>query len=380
MKREPLNLLPHDCEVAVFEPSSGQIGVRRIAIPALGEDEILVRVECCSLCGSDLHTVSGRRHCSGPTILGHEIVGRIAAFGTRAKSPVDASGKSLSIGDRVTWSIVVGCGDCFFCGAGLPQKCERLFKYGHSSLEHPHPLSGGLAEYCVLVPGTQIFRLPDTLPLMLAATCNCAVATAAAAVRVGGDITGRSVLVMGGGLLGLMAAAICKKNSASSVVLCDLRADRRAQALRFGADEACDLEQVKDDAYGLKQRRSEGRGFDVAIDMVGQPEVVQAAASAVRIGGCVVLVGAVFPVGDLLLDLQILVRRMIRLEGMHNYGPQDIQAGLEFLIACCDLYPWAELFSTPYGLRDVRAAFEQATIGAKARTIICPHPPEPPNE
>jgi len=91
------------------------------SIATLQPNEILVKIEACTLCGSDLHSVDGRRSVPTPTVLGHEIIGRIAGFGTAA-SRVDLQGTAMEIGDRVVWAIVASSGDCFYCQRGLPQK------------------------------------------------------------------------------------------------------------------------------------------------------------------------------------------------------------------------------------------------------------------
>src|SRR5262245_10950143 len=154
----------------------------RLQIPELRGSELLVRVTCCTLCRSDLHTHAGRRAEPTPTVLGHEIVGRIEAFGPEAPRQ-DSSGAPLSIGSRVTWAIAVGCGSCFYCTENLPQKCERLYKYGHYRLAHDRPTGGGLAEFVVLVPGTVCFAVPDCIPDLVAAQANCATATVASLLR-----------------------------------------------------------------------------------------------------------------------------------------------------------------------------------------------------
>src|SRR5262249_10589967 len=151
-----------------------------------------VRITCCSLCRSDLHTYAGRRVEATPTVLGHEIVGRIEAFGPNAQH-ADYRGQPAEAGTRITWAIAVGCGRCFFCLDDLPQKCEQPYKYGHVRAEIEQPLGGGLAEHAVLVPGTAWFRVPDEIPDRVAALANCAAATVAALLRYAGPVTGRSV-------------------------------------------------------------------------------------------------------------------------------------------------------------------------------------------
>lgn len=173
-----------------FNGPEAQLEIAEVAAPPLREGEILVRVLACTLCRSDLHTHAGRRHGPTPSILGHEIVGRIEAFGPGA-STLDVARKPAAVGDRITWSIVVGCGDCFFCERDLPQKCVRLYKYGHEAVTVSQPLGGGLADHVVLVPNTAWLLLPSSIPTSVAALANCAGATAASALRAAGSLAGQ---------------------------------------------------------------------------------------------------------------------------------------------------------------------------------------------
>ena len=181
-------------------------------LPAPEHSEVLVEVVACTFCGSDLHSLHGRRAVPVPTILGHEVLGKIAAFGPTAVRH-DAAGEPMNVGDRVTWAIVASCGECFYCRRSLPQKCERQTKYGHEPLRPGRELTGGLADHCVLAPGTAIFRVPEQLPDATACPANCATATVAAALEAAGQVAGRSVLVMGCGMLGLTATAWARRSA-----------------------------------------------------------------------------------------------------------------------------------------------------------------------
>src|SRR5206468_3497695 len=119
-------------------------------------------------CRSDLHTHAGRRPAPTPSVLGHEVVGRIESFGPSA-SRKDFRGGPASVGGRVSWTVTACCGRCFFCSEQLPQKCERLFKYGHERVSRERPFAGGLAECVLLEPGTAWLRIPDEMPDAVAA-------------------------------------------------------------------------------------------------------------------------------------------------------------------------------------------------------------------
>jgi alcohol dehydrogenase len=304
------------------------LDLREFATPEPEGSEVMVEVVACTLCGSDLHTIQGRRNEPTPTVLGHEILGRITAFGPTAARQ-DAGGSPLEIGDRVTWAIVASCGDCFYCRRLLPQKCEHRVKYGHEPLGDRRDLTGGLAEHCLLAPGSAIFRVPEGLSDEAACPSNCSTATVASAIEASGDLLGRSVLILGSGMLGVSAIAWASTLGASSVIACDRNPDRRALARAFGATLAVDPDELASTVVGA----TEGHGVDVAIELTGAPEAFELAAPMVRIGGTIVLVGSTYPARPVSLELEQVVRRCLTLKGLHNYAPRHLQAALGFLEA-----------------------------------------------
>ena len=209
---------------AVFDGIPRRLELREFPVPQPQGQEIVVRVHGCTLCGSDLHSYEGRRAVPVPTVLGHEIVGEIETLGESAPR-FDLAGNSLQAGDRIVWAIVASCGECFYCRRGLPQKCQRAVKYGHEAFQPGRELLGGLAEHCLLVPGTAIVKLPDEIPLATACPASCATATIVAALEAAGDVRDRTVCVLGAGLLGLTASAMARahgcleKSFASTYIL-----------------------------------------------------------------------------------------------------------------------------------------------------------------
>lgn len=190
----------------------------------------LLRVRMCTLCGSDLHTAFGRRSGPTPSILGHEIVGTLQnADGLR-----DVHGDFLDDGDRVVLGTAAHCGVCFFCTRGLPQKCERLFKYGHEAYDPQRGPAGGLSETIALQPGSVLARVPSTLPDAVAAPAGCAAATVFAAWNKVRQTKPETVVVLGLGMLGLTACAVASAAGAT-VVAVDVQAARRELAGTFGA-------------------------------------------------------------------------------------------------------------------------------------------------
>jgi putative phosphonate catabolism associated alcohol dehydrogenase len=341
--------------VMLFHESERPLELRRYALPHLAQSEVLIRVTCCTLCGSDLHTYEGRRLTPCPTVLGHEILGRVAALPSRSVV-CDHEGTPLAVGDRVTWSVTASCEDCFFCNDGLPQKCQRLFKYGHERVSDGHPLSGGMADYCHLATGTAIFRVPSSLSDLVACPANCATATVAAAMRYAGPCAGRAVLIQGAGMLGLTAAAMAISDGAREVVVCDKLAERLQRACRFGATQTV----IADDLAALRAKVDEatsGRGVDLAIDLSGAPEAMEAGVDLLRIGGRYVLVGAVCPGRPVSISAETIVRNLVSIQGVHNYTPQDLHRALHFLQETHERFPFEELVAESFALEDANAAF-----------------------
>jgi alcohol dehydrogenase len=313
---------------AVFLGPGLPLELREVPLPDVSGARVLVEVLACTLCGSDLHTMHGRRTVPVPTVLGHEVLGRIAAFGPESPRS-DAAGLPLRVGDRVTWGIVASCGDCFYCRRSLPQKCERQVKYGHEPLRPGFELTGGLAGHCLLAPGTTVFRVPDDLPDAVACPVNCATATVAAALEAAGPIVGRRVLVMGSGMLGVTAMAWARTLGAEAVIACDVSPDRLALARRFGATHMA----PPDDLARVVLEMTGGHGVDVAFEMTGTAEAVEAVLPLARLGGGVVLVGSVFPTRPVPIAPEQIVRRCLTVRGIHNYAPDHLRTALDFLAA-----------------------------------------------
>jgi alcohol dehydrogenase len=364
--------LPQTALASVFCGPGQPLELRSFALPTLAAGELLVRVDCSTLCGSDLHTYLGRRHGPTPTVLGHEAVGRIAAFG-QEHSQQDWRGAPLEIGDRVSWSVAASCGECFFCRHELPQKCARLFKYGHQSCDGGHPLSGGLAEYCHLAAGSAVVRVPEEIPDAVASSANCAFATVAAALRTAGGCENKCVLIQGAGLLGLAAAALASVSGAAHVLVADVDDARLTQAERFGATATFNVAHDAERLTSEVARLTDGRGVDVAIEMSGTLDAFKQGLGLLRTGGRYVLVGAVRPIGTASLDVEQVVRKMWRIEGVHNYAPVDLAAAIDFLAAHHARFPFRELVTATHPLEEVGAAFDEMLRTKAVRVAVCPH-------
>jgi putative phosphonate catabolism associated alcohol dehydrogenase len=369
-RRESIDVsLPRHARAAVFVGVDRPLELRELPLAEPAAGELLVRVSACTLCGSDLHTVTGRRSAVTPLILGHEILGRIEAFGN-GTSRIDLSGAPLTEGDRVTWTIAASCGGCFFCEHELPQKCETLHKYGHARLEPAGHWSGGLAEYCLLRPGTGVLRVPEALPDELACPANCATATVAGLFRLAGDVCDKTVLVQGAGLLGLTACALAAWHGAESILCVEPNAARRELALDFGATIALDGNPAELREAVLSVTGN--HGVDVAFELTGSEAAFASAWPVLRTGATYLLAGAVRPLPPVGLDLEQLVRRCLTIRGQHNYAPRDLVAAIRFLDAARERFPWAKLSGGRFALTQINEAFLQAQQPGAGRVLVVP--------
>lgn len=340
--------------VALFEKKSSSFAISNFNLQDPVGDQILIKVEGCTICGSDVHTFLGRRSAQVPAVLGHEIAGRIVSFGPFNKR-IDYSGNHLEIGTFVTWSVVANCDSCIYCKRGQPQKCDSNFKYGHKKHNPEEPWVGGLAEYILLVHGTKVFKIPEGLSLEVACPANCTTATNVAAFRVAGNLAGKVVLIMGAGMLGVTACAMAKFYGAKLVIVCDTNEKRLLKACEFGADQSTLPAGLSDVVSNL----TAGLGVDIIFELTGAPVAFENAFECVGIGGKIILVGSVFPSSPVCLPMEIVVRKLLSIIGVHNYVPEDLAKALEFLNQTRHL-PWESLVGKWFKLSDVDLAFQLA--------------------
>jgi alcohol dehydrogenase len=302
-----------------------------------------------------------------PTVLGHEIVGEIVEFGPIA-SRRDWSGTELVVGDRVTWAVVAGCSDCFYCRRDLWAKCLNATKYGHERLTPGRELLGGLAGYCQLVAGTAVVKLPPELPLAVACPASCGTATVAAALEAAGELSGAVMCVTGLGLLGLTACSMARELGATEVIAVDVSPQRLDRAARFGATRTTNPESLAE----VVRAATGGHGADVVVELSGSTQALEAAWSGVRMGGTIVLVGTVFPTPPVAMFPEQVVRRQLTLRGVHNYSPRHLAAAVRFLATAHHKYPFAELVAEWVPLAEVSRAFELSEDPARVRVGVIP--------
>ncbi|SPF44606.1 Alcohol dehydrogenase GroES domain protein [Candidatus Sulfopaludibacter sp. SbA4] len=269
-------------------------------VPEIGPDDVLVRVRACGICGSDVHGFdgsTGRR--IPPLVMGHEAAGEVAAAGAHVRD--------LAIGDRVTFDSTIYCGHCFFCTRGDINLCDHRQVLGVSPGEYRR--HGAFAEY-VAVPRRIMYRLPANLTYEQAALIE-AVSVAVHAVNLTPLRMGSSAVVVGSGMIGLLAIQALRAAGCTQVVAVDPEESRLAVARQLGA--TLTINPKTGDAAAAVREITDGRGADAALECVGSTDPIRTAIASVRKGGAVTLVGNIAPAID--LPLQAVVTRQIRVQG-----------------------------------------------------------------
>lgn len=342
---------------AVFYDPTKPFELKDLPIPNLQTGELLVRVEYTTLCRSDLYTYSGQRKEKSPTILGHEIVGRIAAFGPETIEK-DLNGAAIAVGDRISWAIYASNPHAELSKRGIPQKADGLYKYGHEQLNEHNTLHGGLSEYIILKPHTPLLKISENIPLKIAAIINCAVATVAGGIRVAGPLQGKNVLVTGAGMLGMIACAMSRSQGAAAVVALDSNPERLAVAPSFGATHTIPAD--SDLNAALYSLLGNAKPIDVILELSGAASAMENTLEHMAIGGTAVWLGATFPQRKMEIDAEKMVRNLYSIKGLHNYNELDFIAAVQFIEQHHSDFPFETMIHDQFNLHQVNEAFAYA--------------------
>jgi L-iditol 2-dehydrogenase len=277
-----------------------QLEIADVPAPVAAPGEVLVRVEACGICGSDVHGYdgsSGRR--IPPIVMGHEAAGTVAALGEGVVG--------YAVGDRVTFDSTVYCGECVYCKRGLINLCDSRQVIGVSCGDYRR--HGAFAEF-VAVPQRIVYHLPANLSFAEAAMLEAA-SVALHAVRVSEVHGGETALVIGAGMIGLLTLQAARAAGCARVLIADVDETRLKMAAQVGADET--LYSSGAELIAKVSELTGGLGVDAAYEAVGRNETVTATIDCTRKGGTVTLIGNIQP--EVTLPLQKVVTRQIRLQG-----------------------------------------------------------------
>jgi 2-desacetyl-2-hydroxyethyl bacteriochlorophyllide A dehydrogenase len=295
-------------EAAVLH-GANNIRLDRLAMPELLPGMVLLKMRRVGICGSDLHYFQdgfcGAFVPSTPFILGHELTAEVIAVnGSAANMP--------AIGSRVTVNPARACGYCDYCKSGHGNLCRNTIMLGSASTNPP--TNGAMAEY-VSVRADQCHVLPAGMDDGFGAMVE-PLAVGLHAIKQARTVSGKRILVTGGGTIGLLTAITAKAFGAVAVVVSDIVEERRQSALACGVDLVLNpmskdlLREVKDIA---------GDGFDVIFEASGAGPALRQAFDLVRPGGTIVQIGTL-GIEDIPLPVNQLMVKEIQFIGSFRYG------------------------------------------------------------
>ena len=334
------------------------VRIEELEVPHPGTGEVLVKVGAATTCGTDLKAYR-RGHPVlmqvVPSLFGHEVAGTVAEVGAQVAR--------FEPGTRVVVANSAPCNRCFFCQRGRQSLCEDLLL-----------LNGAYAEY-LLVPARiveqNVWELPPDLPFTSAALTE-PLACALHGIEASDIHPGESVVIIGGGPLGLLLLAVAKLKGAR-VILCGRGDERLALARALGADDLIDARQMADTAAEVAAVRAltDGeRGADVVIEAVGEPALWEAAAQMVRRGGLVNFFGGCAAGTSISLATQPLHYGEITLKGVFHHTPSYFSTALQLIVQ--QRIPVELLLSGSFPLRLLNEAFKRLVEHKGIKYAILP--------
>lgn len=337
---------------AAVLPSAGRVKIEDLPRPQAGLNDIVVKVGACGLCGTDQHIFEGSGHLTVdfPLVPGHELAGEVVEVG--------ADVGWLKPGDCVALDPNIHCGHCFYCTLGEVHLCENLQALGVTR-------NGGFEEFC-LSPARQAILLPDNVTTLMGG-----LAEPVACCLHGADRLvvrpGETVLILGGGFIGLVLLQLVKAAGAGAVIVSEPFAPRRARALEIGADRVVDPNAENLAAIVLKA--TGGRGADACIESAGRVETAEQAVHLARRGGRVLFFGVV-PEGRMAAISPFdIYRKELTIMGSfvnpftHSRAVQLLSEGVVNV---------ENLVSHRFPVEDFAEALETARRPDAVKVVVCP--------
>lgn len=332
--------------LAVQYNGSEQLKFIRKPLRKTGQDEVLLKISACGVCGTDVKIVNGKSHANPPVILGHEFCGVVEEWGKNVRT--------LKAGNFVAVDPNISCGYCRFCRQGKVNLCENLRALGVD-------IDGGFAEYCI-VPAGQCYRLPEATNPVQAALLeplSCALyGFQKAAVQ-----PGESVIIVGGGMIGILMLKLTRLTPARQIIVIEPDAERRELSLRFGADLTfAPTEQNERKILDITQG-----GASAVIECAGTIPAVGLAYRLVKNGGRLVIFGVSPAEQKLPMAPYDIYRRDISICGSF-LNPFTFKTAVDLVATGRIDFGGIDIRS--FGLGEIHAAFENQRQHKSLKTVI----------
>ena len=321
-------------------------------LPREGKSKVLIKVELCGICGSDLHIWENGR--PEGLIPGHELSGTVFNPGP--------TGGVLKAGDRVTAVPVNPCGTCSACMSMQFNRCLNLMADA-PGITTP----GAFAEYFAITAGS-VRKMPDSMSFEEGAMVEPS-AVALHAVNLAGIEPGDKVLIVGGGIIGLLSAAWARICGAAHIGLSEMNAKRGEKALALGdVDEVYD---ARDPKLQKKLLALTGGGFDKVIECAGPAPAVKSAIGATAHGAVVVLAGISY--SDIPVSTMRIAMRELTLKGSYAYTLGEFDTTMDYIAR--KVLKTERFIDETIGLEGVQSAFTRLAdpTGHVVKILVRPH-------
>ena len=336
----------------VIVSSTDTVEVITEAIPSLKPGEALVEMLVSGMCGSDKAGVHGEHAFMKPPYFpGHEVVGVVVAVA----DGVD----SVAVGDRVTIEPTLICGHCKPCLHKMENLCENLEFFGCGYRE------GGMADV-FSVPAARLHKIPENFTNHQAALIE-PLATPVHAVRLAGNLAGKTVAILGAGTIGLLTLIVVRRAGAAKIVSTDVLASKRDLASALGADAVVDA--GSEDLAGLV-RAELGESADVVFDCVANQATLGEAIKMAIKGGTVVVLGG--PRKFATVDLPVIQEYQIRVQGAATYRWEDFDEAIEIIGS--DDFDADRFVTASFPLPRAAEAFAAIAAGGEVKILVVADP------
>ena len=372
--------IPTTSRAAVLTQHGEPLEIRELPVPQnLEPNALLVRIEAATVCGSDLHlwdgSLGGSQALELPVIPGHEMVGRVIAFGAGAER--DTFGTPLAIGDRICFTHA-SCGQCDHCRFdNQPTLCANRQYYMFTNCERPPYLVGGFTEYGYVFPNSGRVRVPDEVDTSWASAASCALRTVVHSFeRIGKMNPWETVVIQGAGPLGLFATALADHLGAGRIITIGAPDNRLAIAKQYGATDLVSVSQCPEPADRIAAVRGllGGHGAEVVFEFSGARTAFTEGLGMIKEGGRYMVTGQIDGPGkEVPVRPGFITRQQLTIMGTWSGHIAEYRKALEFMKATRAKYDFGALVPNRYRLDQATEALSRMRAQEDIKPVIVPH-------
>ncbi len=334
----------------VKKESTTGLWLEQVPAPNIGINDVLIKVKRTAICGTDMHIYNwdswAQKTIRVPMVIGHEFVGEIVEIG--------ANVNDFQPGQIVSGEGHVVCGRCRNCMAGRRHLCAHTSGIGVNR-------QGAFAEY-VALPMSNVWEHRPGIDLDVAALFDPFGNAVHTALQY--DLLGEDVLITGAGPIGIMAAAVCRHAGARHVVITDINPERLALAKKLGA--TCTVDVAKQSLTDVKKQLGMTEGFDIGMEMSGNPAAFQDLLANMCHGGKISMLG--IPAEQMAIDWSTVIFNMLTLKGI--YGREMYETWYKMSVFIESGLDISAVITHRFDYRDFQQGFDVMNSGEACKVIL----------